>query len=158
LGDSLYLRVHSQIQAHDILLWALTGQDCGLLAAAATRIDHPLARLERTAALELLLHPANVNIIVESVAAFALEASVPARQPLDGVAPADLGNVVGHVAEQPRNTFGNGIALPARSAAQGALEDADLIFLLRFGQFDWATAFGTRQQIDERSSHRVALL
>src|SRR5205085_8633743 len=87
LGDGLFPRLYPQIQADHVLLQAQTSEDRRLLAAAAARIQQPLARLGNPPALELFLHPADVHVVVESITALALEPSVPARQPLKRVAP-----------------------------------------------------------------------
>src|SRR5262249_10114048 len=128
LGDGLLQRLHAEVEPDHVLRRTLAGPHPGLLAAPPARGPPPPAPLPPAAPLQLLLHPADVDVVVEAVAAFALEDAVPARQPLEGVAPAHLGDVVGDL-DQARYALVDGVAFPAGGAGECAAEDADGVFL-----------------------------
>src|SRR5207248_3021326 len=123
-------------------------QDLRLLAAAAAGVQQPVAPRRRPAALELLLHPVDVNVVVEAVAALALELAQPARQPLDGEAAANLGDVVGDL-DQPRHALLDGVAPRAGLAAERPPQDADGVFFSHLGQFDITPALGAGEFFDQ---------
>src|SRR5262249_7006052 len=136
-----------------VLLRAQPGQHLRLLAAAAAGVQHPLTRRRHPPRLELLVDPADVDVVVEPVAArAALEAPVPARQPLERETPTHLGHVIGDL-DQPRDTPVNGVGPRTGGTPERTLEYSDRVFFTAFGHLDRTPALRAGEQLDKASSH-----